>query len=742
VLPDCDRTVAAELAGEGRNGGKWAFVLSMGCMYRTEPPRHGAVQPGQSQASGQLLEPARFGRLFEDYPVVSHQDEHLRLLARTMLAPAEPDKPLGVEDEDENTSIPAGYTYLGQFIDHDITFDPVSNPRRQNNPAALVDFRTPRFDLDAVYGRGPADEPYLYSPEDLVEVDGQRLRTGAGLKFLLGPPTATAARSTVVPDLPRNTVLDIDTGTWGPGRALIGDPRNDENLVISQLHRTFLQFHNAVVDDLLRKEVQSSSVATVQIALDRGELADKLFSNARRLVRWHYQWVIVHDFLPRICGTIVEDMFRAGGTGGRPQLTFYSPVEGKPFIPVEFSVAAYRFGHSMVRPSYFTSDAVRTQRMDHGSQPLRTPILGPSIGPALANLDGFRPLPEAGGIEWKYFFPNLGDTSPDGKSLPQPSYKIDTQLVYPLGDLPFPVVSNGSHSLAERNLVRGRSVGLPTGQCVAERMGITPLSDELLELTNDKLTERLDRVGAVETAELIRRAVGEFAGNAPLWYYILREAELAGGARLGEVGGRIVAEVLLGLLDADPESYLRAAPDWRPTFVGEGGIDKSGEFDMTALIRFATSQQNTTHQQRNTIVTLSTSSETNHSNVGTDLARFILEGVPYRYDPDNEPKLVLNGKGPAEIESVKDGPAKDFGENQRLAKTASEGITATLNDTSKSPLSEDWIRDYPWESLWWHFDGKSHRVVKAVRIAYEVIQEGTPVTKHILIGYEGIDPMG
>src|SRR5438132_9715152 len=121
-----------------------------------QPRRHSSVPRGMDPLATPPPPLSRFGRLFADYEPPGYSDASLGLLARTMISRLEDDKDLGVEDEDENLSIPAGYTYLGQFIDHDITFDPVSSLQRQADPYALWDFRTPRFDLDSVYGSGPA----------------------------------------------------------------------------------------------------------------------------------------------------------------------------------------------------------------------------------------------------------------------------------------------------------------------------------------------------------------------------------------------------------------------------------------------------------------------------------------------------------------------------------------------------------------------------------------------------------
>jgi hypothetical protein len=517
----------------------------------TDPPSHGGSSSRGLESTPQSrLMQGRFGRMFRNLPIFEGPDSapaELATLAAKMISAAEPDKPLDADDEDQNPDIPAGYTYLGQFIDHDITFDPVSSLQRQNDPNALSDFRTPRFDLDSLYGRGPSDQPYLYQPGP----DGQPTHLRLGLSVSDNPGVAG-------PDLLR---LPDPAET-----ALIGDPRNDENLVVSQLQVAFLTFHNKVADSVIAA----------------GLSGDQAFKEAQRLVRWHYQWVVVHDFLRRVAGDdVVNDILVSAGeefaitslggdgtfaagevTFAKPKLRFYG-YRNDPYMPVEFSAAAYRFGHSMIRPSYFFNDVVRTQ-----TDPNRTPIFSANVDP-LASLRGGRRLPGEWGFQWKYFF-ELGADAGGGASdagdaddhLPQPSYRIDTQLSNPLGDLPSPPPPVELKSLALRNLLRGLRLGLPAGQTVARAMGIEPLSEEELDLAD---------------------AAPSFVGHAPLWYYVLREAQLrADGRRLGPVGGRIVAEVLIGLLAADPLSYLRVEPNWKPT-LGDAGT----EFKMPDLLRFA-----------------------------------------------------------------------------------------------------------------------------------------------------------
>src|SRR5438093_1175191 len=170
----------------------------------------------------------RFGRMFRHLHPAHFDEATLTALGTAMTAELEdPPTPEDQVDDEENSGISAGYTYFGQFIDHDLTFDPVSSLDKQNDPDALVDFRTPRFDLDCVYGRGPDDQPYLYEDD--------------GVRMLLGRPLTGNPHDPNTRDVPRNS-----PAPGSPKRALIGDPRNDENVIVSQLHATFLRFHNRI----------------------------------------------------------------------------------------------------------------------------------------------------------------------------------------------------------------------------------------------------------------------------------------------------------------------------------------------------------------------------------------------------------------------------------------------------------------------------------------------------------------
>ena len=465
-------------------------------------PPHGAELRGMQLVLRDRSAEGRFGVMFKTLPPFAPEDSLLTELGISM-------RELGVtQDENDqlndnpNPKLTAGFTFLGQFIDHDITHDNTLLPEQQADPDAVVSFRTPRYDLDSLYGKGPLVEPQFYDPTDRD-------------KFLI------VTNADGVADVPR----------MGDGRAIIADPRNDQHLIIVQLHLAFLKFHNALVDYL---RARGTAPATV-------------FDGARQLARWHYQWIVIHDYLPRIIGQPLVDLIYKERLGRPPTVTlnYYAPtnVAGKPFVPIEFAVAAFRFGHSMARPRYTMSTNVS-----------KVPLF--EAVPTSNNLNGSRPIPARLLVQWSKFF------EIDGTQ--RPARRIDTKLADPLFFLPvaiLPEPENPQTLLAVRNLLRGKRLGLPSGQQVALAMGLAPLSTAQLGLGPD------------------------WNGEAPLWWYTLKEAELQQqGRQLGAVAGRIVGEVLVGLLQRDRTSYLSMGPYFRPT---TPIAPVSGRFTMVDLLKFA-----------------------------------------------------------------------------------------------------------------------------------------------------------
>lgn len=397
----------------------------------------------------------------------------------------------------ENDDMPAGYTYFGQFVDHDITFDPTSSTTRQNDPNKVKNFRTPRFDLDSVYGAGPEASPYLYADS----------ATNYG-EFVFG---TSQAISKMEHDLPRNM----------NGKALIGDPRNDENIIVSQLQLAFLKLHNLVLD-----QVKSQGLAS-----DDRHAA---FLRAQQSVRWLYQYVVWNDFVRRLAH---DDLWSAALTkqvdsvGTKSTTTWearkrFYRWKHAPYIPVEFSVAAYRFGHSMVRPGYQVSFKV-------GIGPTKElPIFSDPARPS-DDLRGGRTLPAGHTVQWDWFF----DIN-SGGGFPQKAGKIDPRLSSAMSAIP---MGDGTTApLAFLNLQRGWRMELPSGPAVADQLGIDPAD---------------------------RPAIKAGTPEESLWFYILKETATLGGMSgkmLGPVGGTIVADVFAGLLDGDPLSYINLQPLWTP----------------------------------------------------------------------------------------------------------------------------------------------------------------------------------
>jgi len=529
----------------------------------TPSMHHGALERGLQALSKSPQFEGRFGRMFRTLPAAEFEDTDLAKLANAMIAEVEAEVTSENEiDDEENFGLPAGYTYFGQFIDHDITFDPVSSLMKQNDPDGLVDFRTPALDLDSLYGRGPDDQPYMYT-------------TDVPRQFRLGDRSLTGGvpESVITKDLPRFHE-----------RALIGDKRNDENVIISQLHGLFLRFHNFLA----------------------GKFSDTKFEEVQRLVRWHYQWLVLFDFLPRVIGRArVEEILPHVKSGKSifedpPRFFFFHP-RGSSFMPVEFSVAAYRFGHSMVRPVY---------RLSLNDLPVSTTKIKGLEGRKLIfdpdendGLNGFREFPSDWGIDWNLYFESRDHKlSPKslGKKRVQPAYKIDASLVSPLGALPEfsrpgsnQPVEGEINILALRNLRRGVALGLPSGQDVARFMAIEPIPD-------DELFVGKANVDGLKENKPITEFGKSFKGKAPLWFYVLSEAlhqwgkEVKGKktdeeknttpTRLGPVGGRIVGEVLIGLVAGDRNSFLSRQPNFKPLFGDNKAASPFDRFTMGDLV--------------------------------------------------------------------------------------------------------------------------------------------------------------
>jgi len=433
------------------------------------------------RTDGAQLPGGRYMRLFPELPALAIEPLTLRAVGR-----------VGGLCDATNRGLPdartitAGRPVFGQYLAHDLTAD--RSPLTPNDDTELLrNARSARLDLEVLYGEGPVANPYLYSRHDPARL----------LLDRSGPDQQD--------DLPRNP----------EGVALVGDPRQDVHVPISQMHVAMARAHNRLVDRLREDGIPDADV----------------FGAARRALTWHYQHVVLHDYLPETIGE--ERAVRLLERGPRR----FNP-RGSVAIPLEFADAAYRFGHSQMRDTY---------QLQPGGRALKL----------LPDLMGFGPTPADRVVHW----PLLLDVP--GQPPAQRAKAIDGRLPGSLIHLPPDITGtvdddDDQASLAVRDLLRGTATGLPSGEAVARQIAEPPLTPEEIGLA----------------------ALG-WPGETPLWYYILREAAVReDGERLGPVGALIVGEVLLGVIDADPSSQRSVDPGWRPSLPSH----RPGRFTLTDLL--------------------------------------------------------------------------------------------------------------------------------------------------------------
>ena len=435
-------------------------------------------------SENQNLIAGNFGRLFPGLPPLYTDPDILRALG-------DKNGPMKETSSSNRTNtVPVGQVFFGQFVDHDITLDTSSSFSRVNSATDTPNVRTPNLDLDCIYGDGPEASPFLY------EQGG----TFGGVKLLVGSDVASASPEQAE-DLVRSP----------RGTAVIGDPRNDENRIISQIQLAMIRFHNKVADELSPEYS-----------------GHDLYEETRDLVTRHYHWALIHDFLNDMCGSaVVWDVLKNGRR-------FYCVEDNQPlFIPVEFSIAAYRFGHSMA-----------PQKIQVQKSKSALSLFGSVLG------GGFTPVTSLDAVVDMHEIFNTSENR-----IVQKADKLDTKLAKILLDLPF-VGAGGESSLATRNMLRGQSFLIPSGEVLAKHM--------------ERPQAEIDQVSdAANTA-----SGGTLNGGTPLWYYLLAEAEIIGresssgsfdkGEGLGPVGARIVAEVIIGLMELDEHAFLGMDRSWSP----------------------------------------------------------------------------------------------------------------------------------------------------------------------------------
>ncbi len=491
----------------------------------------------------------RYGRMFK-LPALPSGNEALKALGAAIQNNIPDNEEVSVSGMDVNSPatigtsrIPAGYVYLGQFINHDITFDQTAGiPDSDLTFEQIKRGRTPSLDLESLYGMGPLSK----SSRHLYEDDCIRFKIGKTTPTVLGNATTEFDN-----DLPR---YDLNSGK--PREALIADRRNDRNLALAQVHLAFLKFHNAVVDHLEKD----------------GLTGPELFYAARKMVIQHYQYIVLHDFLRNVLDHNVLDNV----LDEKPK---YFEQRDESSLPVEFAFAAFRFGHSMVSEKYQWNSLFKIEGdkpEDDKSARLHQLFIFSGLG---GNMKRAPTLPSNWVIDWTRFF-NFGSieefvnnpkTNKARKIGPSVSSRMNSLPGFPKS----PKVESGS--LAILDLMMGPLLGLPTGQAIANKIGAESLKADEIANGND-----------VETKTLIDY---KFHEHTPLWYYILKEAEVKNkGEYLGEVGSRIVAETIYRLIEASEFSILKE-DGWKPS-LGR----RQPEFGMVDLFEFVNDYKPTGRQ--------------------------------------------------------------------------------------------------------------------------------------------------
>ncbi|PYE14090.1 heme peroxidase [Paraburkholderia silvatlantica] len=533
-----------------------------------------------------------------------------KLLALSKLMQGAVDTVKDGPDPEENLWLPAGYTYFSQFVDHDLTFDSTSSLdpalALEDKSRVPTNLRTPRLDLDCIYGDGPAAQPFMYAADGATLLYG-----GTGQPQLQANPNGLVASVTATWDLLRAP----------NGRAIIGDKRNDENSIVCQIQLAMIKYHNKIVE-LLSGENSDSWL-----------VAGDIFESARTEVRWTYQRIVVEDFLPRIIREeVLNDLQGLSFEQRKKCYVLYPDKDGiRDNLPREFVAAAYRYGHSGVRTGYRLNPQTRLSIFPASNQ----------ADQSADSLLGFDPLPQHHIIDdWGRFFPDsdpgadigepgriAADDTPDPSVRLQFAYKLDPTLVDPLTVLPPGVAGSTATSeakeqvdnklpnpdrpsLALLNLLRGNAYRLVSGQTVAEKLqaagkGTGPLPADRL-VVRLETDERPENDADPKSQAFKWTPIDpDLQTDTPLWFYILAEAQapildtVTGGAsrvfsendllngagaltQLGWVGGRIVAEVIYGILDSDADSYVRASKGsaWNPRFATDGPVRMRGLLDF------------------------------------------------------------------------------------------------------------------------------------------------------------------
>lgn len=445
----------------------------------------------------------------------------------------------------ENPAIPSGYTYLLQFIAHDLVHSatPLSITGERGN---LANARRAPLLLESLYGHGPVGSPHLYALDAPADDRRTKLRLGRMRWKIAGDNAAAQSSKCPFRDIARTRVEDLTgvdrdrSGRVALTEALLADPRNDDHAIISQLTALFAQMHNGLVDLARRGE-------PVSRASGRFGAAHKRFLCARDALTAIYHHIIGNDVMRRV----LHPAIHAAYAGDAPDF-IDRPSAGDWQIPFEFSHGAFRFGHAMVRPEYRINDQSRHD-------------LNNTLEKSSANDPVNMPLDDTWMVQWSRFFPLQG-------SQPNLSRRIGPYFSDALGNdqIFYAFDATERVGLLYRDLLGAALAGMwSVDALVAE---IARRRPEFVAPSR-LLADRAYRVSALRDwlaaspayGGLTREDIETLANDPPLPFFILFEAMQqrgAEGVHLGPLGSIITAEVIFSALEG-----ARASRDF-----GAGGL--------------------------------------------------------------------------------------------------------------------------------------------------------------------------
>jgi len=414
-------------------------------------------------------------------------------------------------------TMPSGFVYLGQFIDHDLTRDPRNVDLARAELTSVPNNRTPRLDLDHLYGKKGTKIDCLYDDKG---------------HLLLGETEPS-------PGWPAGD----DLHRRDDGKAIVVDPRNDENLFIAQMHVLWSKLHNRLLDLV-------AETPKIAAGVPDGDLRDRV----RTLVTWHYQWIVWYDFLPHIVRKVVLDEVRAKNL----KLYCREFIAKDPFdLPIEFTMAAFRFGHSMVQENY------RINRKSFASINRVLELTHPGGGIK-------KHLSAEWVVDWRYFFTD---------TMLNVAENIDTFITEALCELEHRTVQTfRSANAAPEHLVSGfAKISLPYLTLTRGSNSLLPSGEQFAAAFKFPLL-RPSQIHVFPKDEAFFAQAG-MKKRTPLWYYLLREAAVEAQPepataidptpiqKLGTIGSRLVAEVIYQVLSADSESIFNQGQNWKPPFI-------------------------------------------------------------------------------------------------------------------------------------------------------------------------------